>query len=73
MIDPEKVYHISPNNDTHPHKLHCLYPAIGDVTCSCMCHPRIEEDNGFLFVIHNSFDGREGVEWAKEILDPSVD
>ena len=37
---------------------------------TCKCHPNvIVEPNSDIIVIHNSFDGREGVEWANEILN----
>lgn len=37
----------------------------------CPCNPRLEyreDEEGKLVIVHNSFDGREGVEWAEEIL-----
>jgi hypothetical protein len=35
----------------------------------CECEPKVEESDGNVFIVHNSYDGREGVEWAKEILN----
>lgn len=35
----------------------------------CKCNPTLKYENGILLVIHNGFDGREGIEWAKEILN----
>lgn len=35
----------------------------------CQCHPTTEyQPNGNFVIIHSSFDGREGLEWATEIL-----
>lgn len=37
--------------------------------CKCSCKPSPQEqENGSIIVIHNSFDGREGLEWINEIL-----
>lgn len=35
---------------------------------TCECNPRIELEEGEMILVHNSFDGREGVELANEIL-----
>lgn len=51
--------HVTPNNDT---KIHSL-------THTCHCEPRIEQEGGNMIIIHNSFDGREGVEQVNEILN----
>lgn len=70
MIDPEKVYHVYPVNDEKGHYLECVYPIDGIPYCPCECNPKWEEEGEALLIIHNSFDGREGVEWANEILNP---
>lgn len=49
------MIHVVPTNDIMEHT--------DDTTCSC--NPKVECD-GELFVIHNSFDGRELIE---ELLD----
>lgn len=36
---------------------------------TCRCEPEIMVENGEIIVIHNSFDGREGMEWLDEILN----
>lgn len=36
---------------------------------SCECSPSIEIVNGEMLIIHNAFDGREGLEIANEILE----
>lgn len=39
-------------------------------TSDCPCSPRLEfTQNGYTIIIHNSFDGREGLEWATDILN----
>ena len=55
------MIHVYPLNDLEEHDL--------DGT-QCKCEPRIiAEPNAEMIVVHNSFDGREGVEWANEILN----
>ena len=49
---------ILPINDSKEHT--------EDSTCECC--PVITEEGGEMIVIHNSFDGREAIEWAEEIL-----
>ncbi len=51
-------YHVLPINDTKKH--------IESYLCSCKPEIKIEGEN--MLIIHNSFDGREGVEWTNEIL-----
>lgn len=53
------TYHITPLNDLKPH--------IEESTCEC--EPDIKFENGHMLVIHNSYDGREGLEEAKEVLN----
>lgn len=63
------IQHVYPLNDNKKHILKIYQIVGGKNACKCLCIPRIEEQcNGNTIVIHNSFDGREGVEWAKEIL-----
>lgn len=69
MIDPEKVYHFYPVNDSKEHYLKCVYPAIGHPYCPCECEPEFKEEDDGLLIVHNSFDGREGVEWFNELLN----
>jgi len=38
---------------------------------TCHCKPEIKIESGNMIIVHNSFDGREGVEWANEILNQS--
>ena len=54
------IYHVYPNNDLKPHNTE-------DTTCEC--DPTIKTEDGNMIVVHNSYDGREAVENANEILD----
>jgi hypothetical protein len=54
-----EVYHISPVNDLKEHRESYI----------CHCLPEVKHENGNMIVVHNSFDGREGIEWANEILN----
>jgi hypothetical protein len=54
-----EVYHVLPNNDLQEHKESSI----------CGRNPTIETyPNGNVVIIHNSYDGREGLEMANEIL-----
>lgn len=74
MIE-ENIWHVYPNNDLKEHITNCDgYNAGGlKAFCQCECKPehRLVDESGIptgILVIHNSFDGREGLEWANEIL-----
>lgn len=69
MIDPDKIYHVYPRNDLHEHTLKCNYPPIGNPLCECDCEPDWKQDGDSVIIVHNSFDGREGLEWTKELLN----
>lgn len=57
------MIHVFPLNDLREHD-------ISDTGTSCPCEPEvIIEPDTEIIVIHNSFDGREGVEWVEEILN----
>jgi len=71
--------HIYPVNDLSEHLLSSeIYFEDNNralMQISCSCKPNIkwiisEKDTRVvtLLITHNSFDGREGVEWANEIL-----
>lgn len=55
------IWHILPNNDSDTH-IEKDY---------CKCKPKIEVFEDRILIIHNSFDGREAVEWANEIINKS--
>lgn len=56
----EVILHVMPVNDLEEHIQSCM--------CKCMPNIKVIEDSDSLIWVHNSFDGREGVEWANEIL-----
>jgi hypothetical protein len=71
MIDPNNIYHVLPIDDEKPHKEITHFRPVGLPFCDCECKPEhIETENGGMIIVHNSFDGREGVEWANETLSP---
>jgi len=53
------IFHVTPINDEKPHT----------ESYKCRCEPVIRQDGQNMICIHNSFDGREGTEWANEILN----
>jgi len=57
-----RYIHVVPVNDTRPHEERYLEGYL------CKCDAKLEPVYGTIIVIHNSFDGREGVEWVKEFL-----
>ncbi len=57
------MIHVTPLDDTEEHDL-------SDTGNTCKCNPEIIiQPNSEIIVVHNSFDGREGLEWANEILN----
>ena len=55
------MIHVYPLNDIEEHDIE---------TTLCKCEPRIiAESNSDIIVVHNSFDGREGIEWTNELLN----
>lgn len=72
MIDEQNIYHISPNNDTREHLLECtieIDALDANMKCACECEPEFVEMNELLFIVHRSFDGREALDWTRDILD----
>ena len=54
------VYHVIPINDIEEHS----------EKDGCKCKPTIEVmKNGNVVIVHNSFDGREAVEMANDIIN----
>jgi hypothetical protein len=51
-------WHVTPNNDSKPH----------EESTTCKCSPRVEHVNGNMVIIHNAFDGREGIELFEEYI-----
>lgn len=59
-IKKNNMIHAYPINDLEQHDLEGT---------QCKCNPKvIIEPNAKIIIVHNSFDGREGVELANEIL-----
>jgi hypothetical protein len=56
------MIHVHPLNDIKEHDT-------SETGNTCHCEPTCKMEAGEIFVIHNSFDGREGVEWANQILN----
>lgn len=53
------IYHITPINDLKEH-----------TESGCECNPMVNvQENGDILMLHNSYDGREGLELANEILN----
>lgn len=54
------IYHITPINDLEEHQ----------ESSTCKCNPKVEvQPGGDLIVIHNSFDRRELVEKAIDVMN----
>ncbi len=53
------TWHVIPINDLEPY----------EQETTCKCEPKVLHENGNMIIVHNSFDGREGLEWTKEILN----
>jgi hypothetical protein len=77
MILPSKINHVYHVDDIKEHHLWSDFRAGQLPSCKCECHPEHKElcpdESGeptAMVIVHNSFDGREGVEWANEILCP---
>lgn len=72
----ESPIHIYPLNDLKEHYTESVDARIdgfsNDVPphCPCLCNPKKDQrEDGVWIIIHNSFDGREGLEWANELLN----
>ena len=52
---------ITPNNDIDEHD---------EFSTACKCEPMVIcEPDCEMVIVHNSFDGREAVEWAQALLE----
>jgi hypothetical protein len=56
------IWHILPINDIKDH--------VEDSTCPC--EPVVLVEGGDLIIVHNSWDGREAVEEATEIINSPI-
>ncbi len=74
----DQIYHVLPVNDSNKHQEDCIYADNSFPVCNCKCQPNYKfSESGnkpykAMIVIHNSFDGREGVEWANELLNQNL-
>jgi hypothetical protein len=59
---PTEMIHVHPLNDIKQHDT-------TNTGNTCHCEPTVHVAGNEIFVIHNSFDGREGVERANQILN----
>jgi hypothetical protein len=53
-----EIIHVTPNNDLKKHTM----------DYRCHCKPEVKTEGLNFIIVHNSFDGREGVEWTNELL-----
>lgn len=53
------TWHVLPVDDLKEH----------EESTTCECEPTVKWENDNIIVIHNSYDGREGIEWVNEILN----
>lgn len=68
-MSSEEIQHVYPVNDYRPHILKCERVDSYELPyCDCPCRPEHQEIGNIiegvtgLIIVHNSFDGREGVE-----------
>lgn len=54
-----EIIHVTPLDDIQPHRDSYI----------CACLPEVKYENGNMIIVHNSYDGREGIEWTNEILN----
>jgi len=59
------MIHVLPVDDTRDGA-----PFEHEETTTCPCAPSVERVGDGFLVVHNSFDGREAVEWANAVLSP---
>lgn len=66
------IQHIIPTNEEHNESVWEFNDVDSDrpIVSDCICEPDIKEDgSGGWLILHNSFDGREGVEIVNKILN----
>lgn len=71
FIESPEVRHVIPLDDAGSHlevSRDKELPFGTEPVCDCSCAPRWEDKDGVRIFIHNSFDGREGLEWAMDLL-----
>lgn len=68
----QKYQHVVPLNDLKEHNVttHIRPKGHGLAYCDCECRPEhIELEGGGMVIVHNAYDGREGVEIVNRLLD----
>lgn len=67
-----KVIQVIPLMDVHEHYEGMVWSNLGFGLCpisKCRCLGRTDKEaDGRFIIVHNSFDGREGIEWCNKIL-----
>lgn len=69
MVNKDNIQHVHPLKDDLPHLLSCEFREGALPRCACDCKPFYFLVGDGMIVVHNAFDGREGTEWANEILN----
>lgn len=67
---PTVFQHVVPVNDLEEHTIEEGYKC-GVWTGLCKCDPDkklVDPDERTWIIVHTSFDGREGVDWANDLL-----
>jgi hypothetical protein len=63
------VIHVIQEGDVKPHSEETEWSVRTLLTSKCSCGTRVEvNEHGSWVIIHSSFNGREGVEWANDLL-----
>ena len=57
------MFNVLPTNDLREH--------LNNSSCDCL--PKVIFENGEMIVVHNSFDGREGLELYNELINNKHD
>lgn len=65
----DNIVHVIPLNDKQEHDEYVCWPSeVPASGCRCGAISELSKNNVFI-IIHSSFDGREGLEWVKDILN----
>lgn len=67
-VQYETYWQIYPDDEYYDHDMN-VWDRGDETKSECKCNPRLVIDYDTLFVVHNSLDGREAVEWVQEILN----
>lgn len=67
VIPIDDFIHVVPVDDIENHTTELAWVGLMHMF-TCKCKPRLEFEKDKIIIIHSSFDGREGLEWANELL-----